>query len=111
MLWGAGVAALGACLSVSRLLLGFAPFTDVRFWPIAALFEQQKSARSGPAYVTRPLSLLFRSVTFFVFMYFQIRMFGFVFFSNTTALILFAGGFSDRFGAGVNTHVFNSFDC
>lgn len=36
-------------------------------------------------------------------------MFGFVFFSNTTALVLFAGGFSDRFGAGFNTHVLNSF--
>lgn len=51
-----------------------------------------------------------RSVTLFVFMYFQIRMFGFVFFGNTTALVLFAGGFSDRFGARFNTHVFNSFD-
>jgi hypothetical protein len=34
-LGGAGVAALGACLSVSRLLLGLAPFTDVRFRPKA----------------------------------------------------------------------------
>jgi len=32
VLWcGAGFAELGLCLSLSRLQLGFAPFTDVRF--------------------------------------------------------------------------------
>lgn len=75
-----------------------------------AVLDRPKSARSGLTYVTRPPFTALRSVTFFVFMYFQIRMFGFVFFSNTTALVLFAGGSSDRFGAGFNTHVFNSFD-
>jgi len=48
-LGGAGVAALGACLSVSRLLLGFAPFTDVRFWPFLALRERQKAIHSRPS--------------------------------------------------------------
>jgi len=45
-LGGAGVAALGACLSVSRLLLGLAPFTDVRFWPEAVISSQPSQTES-----------------------------------------------------------------
>ncbi len=73
--------------------------------------RETEYGQKGPNLRESPLCHCFlRSVTFFVFMYFQIGMFGFVFFSNTTALVLFAGGFSDWFGAGFNTHVFNSFD-
>jgi hypothetical protein len=43
VLWGgAGFAELGLCLSLSRLLLGFAPLIDARFWPIVACHERQQ---------------------------------------------------------------------